>query len=705
MNRFNITTIVLIFFILASGCADTTVEEKTQTTPKLPEIEEVEIKDYELFLGENIAGELKTKIDSAQKSIRIGMYKFCSTNCRILKPILDSLIEAKNRGVDVQVYLQLVDKADNSPANYLIKNGISTYQYQRPDYQYHRFMVIDSETVFFGSQKFTCIELGGRGYGLGLIADNTKLAAKIELFLNHQTITAKLIGPELEKWPLATVNDRQLLKRQQKMTDSIRKTLQNLIKAPDLESCWEYLTPELKNSILDMLITELRRGDTEAQSTAKLIEQIKKQENTKKEIKIKQVTKLLKSFHPDILQQLQSIISRLQQKTRENMDEMILHDNNEVAVIEPAWFLGPQLAFQRQKEGWLVTDLHWTPLGAKGGIKTSATPGVLSLYYETNKKEILDELKTLAPPSSGRHQRISTTVDPVRLSISGWDERRLQLRMIVPTLKSLPLPAGSGREKNVKITIDGWKDNSGQFHQQTIFSGDDALRRSSSHSQNYSLFLSSLSINPPENLQGLRGNLTIKFPLQLYKTGIDKKSFSKNKEYDWGKIDRWEEEEVQIQLHPNNKKDLYYISSKNEAGEYIYTYPRVGGNVITIHTHRDEIGEIELFFSNKYFRWEKDFELPLSVYENTYKIEELKEGVTTGGSDIKLNKVSTDDKERLKLEFTFSGGIRKILQWQPYSITGEKIRPRSTRHDYSNNQITHHLEEFPKTYKIRLGAQ
>ncbi len=89
-------------------------------------------------------------IGEAQRSIRVAAYSFTS------KPIAEALLNAKRRGIDVDV---VVDKsqatARYTAATYLANEGVQV----RVDYRYaimhDKFIVVDGETVEEGSFNYT----------------------------------------------------------------------------------------------------------------------------------------------------------------------------------------------------------------------------------------------------------------------------------------------------------------------------------------------------------------------------------------------------------------------------------------------------------------------------------------------------------------------------------------------------------------------
>ena len=93
---------------------------------------------------------LVDSINAAQKSIRVQAYSF--TNSVIAK----ALIDAKNRGVNVQV---IVDKSQHSErysiVTLLINAQIDVYIDIHPAIAHNKVMIFDNASVFTGSFNFT----------------------------------------------------------------------------------------------------------------------------------------------------------------------------------------------------------------------------------------------------------------------------------------------------------------------------------------------------------------------------------------------------------------------------------------------------------------------------------------------------------------------------------------------------------------------
>ncbi|MSS71610.1 MAG: phospholipase D family protein [Candidatus Latescibacteria bacterium] len=89
-------------------------------------------------------------LNGARKTVRVQAYSFTS------KPIAQALLEAKKRGVDVEI---VVDKSQRSEryteADFTANQGIPTFVDDRHAIAHNKIMLIDGETILTGSFNFT----------------------------------------------------------------------------------------------------------------------------------------------------------------------------------------------------------------------------------------------------------------------------------------------------------------------------------------------------------------------------------------------------------------------------------------------------------------------------------------------------------------------------------------------------------------------
>jgi phosphatidylserine/phosphatidylglycerophosphate/cardiolipin synthase-like enzyme len=110
-------------------------------------------------------------LGAAQKSILVQAYSFTSA------PIAKALVDAKKRGVDVQVILDKSQKSEHySSATFLSNEGIPTYIDAAHKIAHNKLMVIDGDEVITGSFNFTKSAEDGNAENLLLINHAPELA-------------------------------------------------------------------------------------------------------------------------------------------------------------------------------------------------------------------------------------------------------------------------------------------------------------------------------------------------------------------------------------------------------------------------------------------------------------------------------------------------------------------------------------------------
>jgi phosphatidylserine/phosphatidylglycerophosphate/cardiolipin synthase-like enzyme len=89
-------------------------------------------------------------LNGAQKSVLVLAYSFTSA------PITKALVDAKKRGVDVQVVLDKSQRSEKyTSATFLAKEGVPTFIDSAHAIAHNKVMVIDKSTVITGSFNFT----------------------------------------------------------------------------------------------------------------------------------------------------------------------------------------------------------------------------------------------------------------------------------------------------------------------------------------------------------------------------------------------------------------------------------------------------------------------------------------------------------------------------------------------------------------------
>ena len=89
-------------------------------------------------------------LDAAKHSVRVQAYSFTSA------PIAKALVEAKRRGLDVEIVLDKSQRTEKySSADFVAHAGIPTFIDSAHAIAHNKVMVIDSEIVLTGSFNFT----------------------------------------------------------------------------------------------------------------------------------------------------------------------------------------------------------------------------------------------------------------------------------------------------------------------------------------------------------------------------------------------------------------------------------------------------------------------------------------------------------------------------------------------------------------------
>ncbi|WP_353279021.1 phospholipase D family protein [Wolbachia endosymbiont (group B) of Longitarsus flavicornis] len=99
---------------------------------------------------ENCAEQITNAIDQAQKSILVQAYQFTS------KPIAESLVQAKKRGVDIKVILdESQTSSKHSVINELFEHKIPIWIDFKPAIAHSKVIIIDEQKIITGSFNFS----------------------------------------------------------------------------------------------------------------------------------------------------------------------------------------------------------------------------------------------------------------------------------------------------------------------------------------------------------------------------------------------------------------------------------------------------------------------------------------------------------------------------------------------------------------------
>lgn len=112
-------------------------------------------------------------LDGAKKNVLVQAYSFTSA------PIAKALVDAKKRGVDVQVILDKSQRTERyTSATFLANEGVPTYIDSKHAIAHNKLMVIDGDEVITGSFNFTKAAESSNAENLLVINNAPELAAR-----------------------------------------------------------------------------------------------------------------------------------------------------------------------------------------------------------------------------------------------------------------------------------------------------------------------------------------------------------------------------------------------------------------------------------------------------------------------------------------------------------------------------------------------
>jgi len=112
-------------------------------------------------------------LGGARKSVLVQAYSFTSS------PIARALVDARRRGVDVQVILDKSNRRDRyTAATFLANEGVPTYIDPVYAIAHNKVMIIDGRTVITGSFNFTKAAETSNAENLLVIENAPELAAR-----------------------------------------------------------------------------------------------------------------------------------------------------------------------------------------------------------------------------------------------------------------------------------------------------------------------------------------------------------------------------------------------------------------------------------------------------------------------------------------------------------------------------------------------
>jgi hypothetical protein len=130
-------------------------------------------EEIKLFHDNWLESALNGEADAAKKTVLVQAYSFTSA------PIARALVDAKHRGVDVQVILDKSQRGERyTSATFLANEGVPTYIDGKHKIAHNKVMVIDGETVITGSFNFTKSAEEGNAENLLVINNAPKLSLR-----------------------------------------------------------------------------------------------------------------------------------------------------------------------------------------------------------------------------------------------------------------------------------------------------------------------------------------------------------------------------------------------------------------------------------------------------------------------------------------------------------------------------------------------
>ena len=178
MNWISLSALIMaLFLVIASG-------------PCCPAAGEPREAMVTLLKDTDFAGALLSGIRNARKSIVCSYYLFVVHGKNQSEKVLDDLVKARRRGVDVRVILEKSRQKDRlneenlHTASLLARSGIKVF-FDTPDVVTHlKVTVIDGRYVYLGSHNLT---EGALRYNneLSVLIDSPEIAGETLTYLNQ----------------------------------------------------------------------------------------------------------------------------------------------------------------------------------------------------------------------------------------------------------------------------------------------------------------------------------------------------------------------------------------------------------------------------------------------------------------------------------------------------------------------------------------
>lgn len=137
--------------------------------------------------GGACTNEIVDAIDTAKHSIYVQAYSFTSA------PIARALVNAKHRGVDVEVILDKSQRKQRySSATFLTNSGIPTWIDYKVAIAHNKVMVIDRQVIITGSFNFTKAAQYKNAENVLIIKDAGLAKAYLQNWENRESVAEKI---------------------------------------------------------------------------------------------------------------------------------------------------------------------------------------------------------------------------------------------------------------------------------------------------------------------------------------------------------------------------------------------------------------------------------------------------------------------------------------------------------------------------------
>ncbi len=152
ITRFKITAAILVIIMLSFSLCNLSAAEKQIRMSSSEGLDVVPIENY------GYAPILKHLIDNATSSILISMLEI--SDYEPVKTLLNSLISAKNRGIDVRIIYNGEFSSNKYAVNYLRNGGVYLKNDSYNPFLHTKLVIIDGHITYIGSHNWSPYAIG-----------------------------------------------------------------------------------------------------------------------------------------------------------------------------------------------------------------------------------------------------------------------------------------------------------------------------------------------------------------------------------------------------------------------------------------------------------------------------------------------------------------------------------------------------------------